>query len=383
MTMSRRLGVKGERGTLASPRMFKVVPIEGKGHGCVALRSIRMGERILADRPLVVQGGTAPPLQDALAALTAEQLEMFWTLTQNESRFGPVKNEGGIFATNAIPFSTRVATRMCAVFPVASRFNHACSANATYKWNESLGSLTIHACKAVQPGEEICVNYGFPAGCVLREQRQRRLLSTFGFLCTCAKCSLTGLALDASERRLAEIGDEHALPKILNMLGQTENLARTSAPAVLRQLDRKLELIDEESQGGGHYQGLECFLQAFVEFCEAASARLTQVVARCPSGSHESTDSASSKPQPMVTFGKAGPDQVQVALDELKSRARVYSEAACAYARRARDLTRDIQGEDCDAFCVWTSTIANHGVVGAPFFHERWIRAGLSPEVEV
>ena len=31
----------------------------------------------------------------------------------------------------------------------------------------------------------------------LGEQRQRRLLSTFGFLCTCAKCSLTGLALDA------------------------------------------------------------------------------------------------------------------------------------------------------------------------------------------
>ena len=33
MTMSRRLGVKGERGTLHH-RMFKVVPIEGKGHAC-------------------------------------------------------------------------------------------------------------------------------------------------------------------------------------------------------------------------------------------------------------------------------------------------------------------------------------------------------------
>ena len=153
---------------------FSVVEIAGKGHGCVARRTIGIGERIIADPPLVVQGPGMPSLQAACNAMTPQAAALYFALTQNVARFGETKHITGIFATNGIPFVHK-ERRLSAIFPVVARFNHSCDSNATYKYNETLGKLTVHACKQIRPNEEICVSYGFPASCLQREQRQQRL----------------------------------------------------------------------------------------------------------------------------------------------------------------------------------------------------------------
>ena len=188
---------------------FCVVPFAGRGMGWRASRNIEVGERLLAERPLVEQGPERPQLAAAVAALSATDRQRYFELTQNVSRFGEVKTARGIFETNAHPCHDYSAQHR-AVFPLASRANHACygANNATYKWNSQLRMLTVHATRRIRVGDEICVSYGYPEGCRLRAERQRHLLETFGFACGCAKCELSGDDLAASEQRLAIIQDE-------------------------------------------------------------------------------------------------------------------------------------------------------------------------------
>ena len=139
---------------------FAVVSIDGKGMGIVARRPISMGERILADVPLLVLHGDwkdcngQSPLMQAWRNLSADGRATFFALSQNAMRFGDQKTVDGIFATNAIPFH-RSRQPHCAIFPLASRFNHACDSNAAYRWNERVsgGALTIHATRQIHPGE--------------------------------------------------------------------------------------------------------------------------------------------------------------------------------------------------------------------------------------
>ena len=49
-------------------------------------------------------------------------------------------------------------------------------------------ALTVHACRPIAVGEEICFNYGFDSIFAPRAERRERLQTTFGFECDCAKC---------------------------------------------------------------------------------------------------------------------------------------------------------------------------------------------------
>lgn len=107
-------------------RSFAVVPIAAKGMGCVALRRIETGERILLEPPLLELGAKRSPLAAAVQALsTAERVAMF-ALSQNEARFGAEKTAWGIYATNAIPYM-RGRAAYSALFATASRFNRTSS----------------------------------------------------------------------------------------------------------------------------------------------------------------------------------------------------------------------------------------------------------------
>ena len=159
---------------------FAVVPIPGKGQGCIATRDIAQGTRILLEPPLIVQGAGLPNASEAVSALSAHDRQRFFDLAQDAPRFGDDKTPAGIVATNGIPF--RVGERQLGgVFPTASRLNHACDSNCAYKWNSSLGMLTVHCCRGVRAGEECTFNYGFDSTYAPRETRQARLYALFGF----------------------------------------------------------------------------------------------------------------------------------------------------------------------------------------------------------
>ena len=173
---------------------FSVVPIPGKGFGCIATRDIEQGERILAEAPMIVQGAGMPPLAEVVGALSSHERQRFFDLAQNSTRFGDVKTPAGIVATNGIPFREG-ARQLGGVFPTASRLNHACDSNCVYKWNSALGMLTVHCCRGIRAGEECTFNYGFDSIYMHRATRRERLSASFGFDCACARCGMGAKAL--------------------------------------------------------------------------------------------------------------------------------------------------------------------------------------------
>ena len=333
---------------------FAVVSIDGKGMGIVARRPISMGERILADVPLLVLHGDwkdcngQSPLMQAWRNLSADGRATFFALSQNAMRFGDQKTVDGIFATNAIPFH-RSRQPHCAIFPLASRFNHACDSNAAYRWNERVsgGALTIHATRQIHPGEEICVNYGFPTGCTSRDKRQARLIKSFGFVCTCSHCSLVGNALRQSDARRAAIGDEISFRRELDELARVDSLVTREPAAILAQLDDKLQLMREECPDG-LFPGIECFLQGIVQFCDSAASQLAGIAASCPPNA----------PGGEVTLtSKARDVTLTVPLDALRAKARAFTQAAMRWAMLAKDVTRAVQGADSCAYEVWSAAL--------------------------
>ena len=103
---------------------FQIVPLTGKGLGCVATRDIALGERLLEEAPAILSGVASPPLSESFANdLRPSEREAYYALSQNTARFGEQKSVEGIFGTNAMPID-HLANERFAVFLVASRLNH-------------------------------------------------------------------------------------------------------------------------------------------------------------------------------------------------------------------------------------------------------------------
>ena len=128
---------------------FIVVPIAGKGQGCVASRSFEVGDRVFAEAPILEQGPAsnseaywdevAGRLDGAVALLSASDRALFLDLSQNEA-FGATKTAAGVYMTNSIPCH-HYSFEHRAIFPTISRMNHACDNNAVYKWNGAIHAL--------------------------------------------------------------------------------------------------------------------------------------------------------------------------------------------------------------------------------------------------
>ena len=97
---------------------FAVMPIDGKGFGVVATRDLFIGERLLAETPLLVvpmdvsgydgqrngeyEGIPSALLEAAVDALPADSRCKFFELSQN-SAYGVTRSPAGIAQTNGIP----------------------------------------------------------------------------------------------------------------------------------------------------------------------------------------------------------------------------------------------------------------------------------------
>lgn len=351
---------------------FDVKPIPGKGLACVANRDISIGERVWAERPLVISGVGAPPLAETFAnALRPSEREAYYTLCQNTARFGDQKSVEGIFGTNGMPIDN-VANERFAVFLVASRFNHGCHNNAFHKWNEATKCLTVHACRPIRCGEELVICYGFPPGCLVRAQRRQHLRDKFGFECVCAACSLEDEASVLSDQRREKIGDQQSL--VVEMLQWAkEDLVTTEAAVLIERLDERLALAAIEAGGdGGHYYGVETLLHACVQFGEQAALRLLELIKRASSdvGGDESD------PDALLNIShRRGSPAMSVKRAAMQQRVDAYVAAARRWAERARDVTRDLKGEDSPAFLAWESALQRgFWQPGGPLtFHQLWI----------
>ena len=350
---------------------FSVQAIPGKALGCVAIRDIACGERLISEAPLISRDPDSPPLAELVASLSPQDNAVFFSLCQNSRRFGDVKTADGIFATNALPKHEYCRAHE-AIFPTISRFNHACDASACFQWHRPLGRMTIHAARDISIGEEICICYGFPPGCLLREHRRARLADAFGFECECSTCCLRGEALRRSEELQVAIGDTMSIRTELCVWGSLPTLVCVDAARVLAKLDDRFQCINEETPAG-HRRGVDVFLRSAVEFCEAAAARLIGLVHAAPP--HQDA---------LVMFG------LPVQLTALRAAAVAYLRSARRWALAACDVTRDLAGDDSPAYAVWATALrdgfwtADEGGaddapcrIGRLDFYREWVDAGL------
>ena len=329
-----------------------VVPVVGKGLGCIARCDIARGQRCLAEEPLLSLAEGDDELAKSVAALSPAGRTAFSELScGNEVPSGTSEAANAIMRTNCIPYR-HLGRRYAGIFPTASRINHSCDSNACYKWDPVLEQLTVHATHSIRAMTEITFNYGFEGVYVMRNERQQTLRDVFGFECTCSKCNLTGAAFHASDGRMAALSNDVLLAE-LQALGRLEALKSLEALSSLDRLEARYALMRVESPSG-HYHGCEVYLQAYAEWCANASLRLV---------AHAST------------------------LSETKERARLldvaaaYLEGGRRWALCASEVCRDMCGHGSRAHRVWTEALEQRcwqvGGPAIPDFAVTW-QAGLT-----
>ncbi|CAE7939085.1 set5 [Symbiodinium sp. KB8] len=173
--------------------------VDGKGIGVIALSAIPAGGLLLRERPALCIGSKAPRPPAALRKAILELCDAYADRPDE-------KTLDGVLATNALPRGAKSEeTVLCLL---ASRFNHSCSPNAEYLWVEESQVEEVRAVRAVQPGEELCVNYFGDAVKLPRPARQEQLRAGFRFECRCSVCVAASPESDRQRQRLTRLSQE-------------------------------------------------------------------------------------------------------------------------------------------------------------------------------
>jgi len=276
----------------------------------VALIDIPIGTRLLAEFPVTVEGPGLPPIEELITALSAERRAKFFALAHNELLYPEGKTVEAIIGTNGFPFAVR-GVDYGGIFPVMSRINHACDGVAVSMWNSKLGQLTVHASRHIAAGTEITQSYGFESTFCSRDERRHHLASSFGFECTCGKCSLRGEALEASEDRIKGIGSDAAFAAGL----AAWDICQPPAP-VLERLESRYRLMLDEcctptptlttapssgTDGPSSWcSGMDGPIRLHATFCDDAALRLDRMATqleRLPSPTHAMSGAPSPGPE--------------------------------------------------------------------------------------
>ena len=133
------------------------------------------------------------------------------------------KSALGIWASNAFACdsgdcfspSKERETSVCvsAVFRTIARINHSCCPNSYAAWDAVREVQTVHALQTIEDGDEVTIAYlgGGDGWDGTRASRRAELARKYRFDCACAACSLTGDALQLSERRRQRMRAIHRL----------------------------------------------------------------------------------------------------------------------------------------------------------------------------
>ncbi|KAK1235812.1 hypothetical protein PQX77_000946 [Marasmius sp. AFHP31] len=194
-----------------SPKFPFIIKREGlAGDGAFATRTLRRGELILEEAPLVPfveEVPTNAQLHRAMNALSPTELCQVLSLHNAKPAGAPKGIFSEIYSTNAF-----AAAGLCFM---ACRFNHSCSPNARGSFHEKQ-QYRIYALTDIAAGEEIFIPYiqGRNIYGSTREQRRSRLYFAHGFKCMCKTCSLPQNEVEKSDARRSKLKELYEeLPK--------------------------------------------------------------------------------------------------------------------------------------------------------------------------
>jgi hypothetical protein len=230
--------------------MFQIQNVSGKGIGVFATQSIAAGVMILSEKPIVI----ASPFSRNPDAHIVEQLQArirdekaaFFGLANSHPDITPVM---GIVKRNALPLGS--GAQIGGLFLQCSRFNHSCTSNAAYSWNDDIKEERIFSLFDIAEGEEITVTYLTDKMWSLpRDQRREAIWEEFRFRCECVRC--TG-ALDSG--RKASDGRRVRLGEINEQVGN--GMLMFNKPSAALGLCREaIELIRAEGEGACRLEGI-------------------------------------------------------------------------------------------------------------------------------
>ncbi|KAL1838807.1 hypothetical protein VTJ49DRAFT_2200 [Mycothermus thermophilus] len=192
---------------LPEPPAYKMVDVPGKGKGLVTTRKIRRYEEILVDHATLmvdIMFTTRVPAflgYRLLHAAVNQLADAESVLALGQSNTLARDKIENILRTNAFNAKLGGAPHI-ALYPLVSRINHACKANAYTRFMPETLQVSIRAARDIAAGEEITISY-IPVGAPTSERAKK--LSTWGFSCQCSLCQAPAEEREASDKRLGEI----------------------------------------------------------------------------------------------------------------------------------------------------------------------------------
>ena len=126
--------------------LYKVVKIDGKGLGCVALKDIEIGTLILKEKPQCVRSGCSldSVIQSFERMSKTDQAE-YLKLHNVHSGHQEFSEIIGIYMTNAYEFGLGIKL---------ARFNHSCCSNAYSIGNKEDGTTEVKVWTKIKEGNE-------------------------------------------------------------------------------------------------------------------------------------------------------------------------------------------------------------------------------------
>nr|GAT49069.1 predicted protein [Mycena chlorophos] len=279
---------------------YRVAPIPGKRLGLIATCTIKQGELILTERPLLIRPRNTrmflPPnlnekqttqhildeweriTEPAVARMTEERRNAFFKLHNNKTGdgSGPITGlvvTNGLEWTNLHPGLTGGLGDYIAVCDLISRLNHSCSPNTQATQSRAQLASTLHAVRDIAQGEELTIHYFNTLGpAAARAKSCKR----YGFTCQCPCCA-------QPKERLAESDARRTTLREFNLSDAEQRWAKDPTLPLdwlVTQCLEQLDLLEKEGlQACNSYCVLpQAIMSAYVMLADAKRASKWAVV---------------------------------------------------------------------------------------------------------
>ena len=207
---------------------------EWEGYGCVALQDIGKHTIIHEEEPMLkaeqitnalerhVDGVNMTPEDDKKfleneCGLKKEDIDKLWQLhDQHQDKYANGRNEKrlwGILMSNT--FENEENNYQRRLYVQTSRFNHSCSPNIGYDFNN--WTIRLFTTRDVKSGETLCIAYSDVIYFFPQEKRQKYLLNAMKFKCACSACSPSPHDIDENQRMLSKSDENRKRLKQIGM----------------------------------------------------------------------------------------------------------------------------------------------------------------------
>ncbi|TFK31211.1 hypothetical protein BDQ12DRAFT_708041 [Crucibulum laeve] len=286
---------------------FRIRPTPDMGLGMFATCSLKMGDLILSERPLIVTPVVARPDVQIPRSFTHEQIRQvilfeweknleicvdrmfpenrkaFYTLANahTEDGSGPIM---GRIRTNGYGVIEKLYDKELAHLAVCDKLsyiNHSCRPNVTQDFDVASFSFQLRASRDIKPDEQLFYSYCEVDSSATDRKRQ---LARYGFECICASCSgdtansdyirmnvdalisQNKIECEAWTRKPRHLRDDSVLRSSLDLLSDVENEGLHSSdsyPILVRSISEIYTQLGDMEDAKSYLHRQEAWKTAF------------------------------------------------------------------------------------------------------------------------